>query len=153
MPDELPRARIVEELRLDADIEDFSLVSRVLVGPSGELLIPLPQDGQVRFYDAQGRRTAEVGRKGSGPGEFQLLGSIGWLADTTWVHDPRNNERITLLSSEGAVLLTRSVPEPLVLNSQVGTPELSARSFSPSALLPDGRMVGIVLRHPQGRRE
>lgn len=68
--DNLPRLRLVEDLRLDADAEDFSLLSRVLVDSNAGIAMPLPQDMETRIYDATGRRLAAVGVRGGGPGEL-----------------------------------------------------------------------------------
>src|SRR5690606_8416264 len=80
-----PQVTLREDLRLDANAEDFSAVTRVSIGPRGQIAIPLYRDLHVRLYDADGRRIATVGRRGSGPGEFGSLTALGWIRDTLWV--------------------------------------------------------------------
>jgi hypothetical protein len=77
-----PPIELVEELRLDPMAEDFSVVTNIGVGPRGQIAVLLPQDGQVRLFDSTGARLAAIGRRGSGPGEFQFPARVGWVADT-----------------------------------------------------------------------
>ena len=80
---------LVEDLRLDANVEDFSLVGRLYVGPQHEIVVPEPQDDRLRLYDSTGTLVAAIGRRGSGPGEFQHVGVGFWAADTLVVWDGR----------------------------------------------------------------
>src|SRR5262245_36167688 len=107
----VPRASVTEDLRLDANREDFSVVRRVLVGPSGEIVVPLPQDRQLRMYDSTGVEIARVGRQGEGPGEFQTLTEFRWSVDTLWVYD-NQARRITHLAGDGGLLKTTQVRIP-----------------------------------------
>lgn len=77
---------LVEDLRLDAGTEDFSVIPRLFVGPRRGIVVPEPQDARFRLYDSTGVLVAVIGRSGSGPGEFQHLGGVSWAADTlvTW---------------------------------------------------------------------
>ena len=58
---DVPRLQLVQDLRLDAKVEDFSAFSRVIVGPKGQMAVPLAQDMEIRLYDAAGRRVATAG--------------------------------------------------------------------------------------------
>lgn len=136
----VPRAEIVEDLRLDADAEDFSVVSRVGVGPDGQILVPLNQDGQLRIYDASGEELARVGRRGGGPGEFESLALLGFVADTAWVFDIRQ-PRVTYIDTRGSVLRTLSLPQRALLDT-TGTSLGSMIMFAPFAIFDDGTMVG-----------
>jgi hypothetical protein len=112
-PDDAPaRPRLVEDLRLDANAEDFSLVGRVAVGADGRMAIALPQDMEVRLYDPAGNRIASVGRRGGGPGEFKHLGAMTWIGDTLMVDDQRQR-RVTYIDAAGAVLRTVPLPGPM----------------------------------------
>ena len=91
-PDDPPQSGVgdwglVEDLRLDANVEDFSVVSWVYVGPQGEIVVPERQDYRVRVYDSTGTLMATIGRRGEGPGEFQAPGPVFWAADTLVVFD------------------------------------------------------------------
>ncbi|NUQ12819.1 MAG: hypothetical protein HUU26_10925 [Gemmatimonadaceae bacterium] len=100
-----PRLTLAEELRLDAGTEDFPTVTRVLVGPRGQIVVPINADMQLRVYDASGKKLGVVGRRGSGPGEFQLFGPIGWASDTMWVSDVQQ-QRTTFVGPDLKVLRT-----------------------------------------------
>ena len=105
---------LVEDLRLDANVEDFSLVRRVYVGPRREIVVPEPQDFRVRLYDSTGTLlAARGGRRGSGPGEFHHVGPSFWAADTLIVVDLRLG-RATYLLRDGTPARTgdRPVPRP-----------------------------------------
>jgi hypothetical protein len=141
-PYALPRARLVEELRLDAEAEDFSVVSRILVGPSGQIALPLLQDRQIWIYEAEGRRVAVTGRRGSGPGEFQNLGPAGWLGDTIWVHDRTNDNRITYIGPDGTLLRTSPLPNPLRVTPPGGDAPRDLLVFMPATIFSDGAMLG-----------
>ncbi len=138
-----PRLRLVEDLRLDAEAEDFSMVTRVYVGPRRrEIVVPLPQDMHLRIYDSTGARVATVGRLGSGPGEFQHLAAIGWVADTLFVSDSRQR-RVTYVGPDGKVLRTGALPAGLALKRLSNTgADTSFWSFETSAAYPDGSLLG-----------
>ena len=78
---------LVEDLRLDANAEDFSVVRWVFVGPEDEIVVHEPQDLRLRLYDSTGTLAATIGRMGEGPGEFRHLGPVLWAADTLIVLD------------------------------------------------------------------
>ena len=59
-----PPLELVEELRLDPNVEDFSVVNRLSVGPRGQIVVAQPQARQLRMYDSSGVR---VGRAKARP--------------------------------------------------------------------------------------
>ncbi|MDE2796936.1 MAG: hypothetical protein OXL34_19130 [Gemmatimonadota bacterium] len=98
---------LVEDLRLDANVEDFSVVGWVFVGPEGHIVAPEPQDSRVRIYDSTGTLVTMVGRSGEGPGEFQHVSSVFWAADTMVVWDAQLN-RGTYLLTDGTLVRTEA---------------------------------------------
>lgn len=92
----------VEDLRIDGNAEDFPAISGVIrVAPNGNIVVPMGQDYQYRFYAPDGRRITTFGRQGSGPGEFRTFETrMGWTGDTLWVWD-NSLGRITYASSDG----------------------------------------------------
>ena len=98
---------LVEDLRLDANAEDFSVVWRVHVGPEGEIVVVEPQDHRVRIYDATGTPLVTIGRRGEGPGEFQYVGVVFWAADTLVVWDVEL-ARGTYLLTDGTLVRTEA---------------------------------------------
>ncbi len=142
------QASLVEDLRLDANAEDFSSVRNVLVGPKGQIVIPLRQDAQVRIYDSTGKRVASVGRRGQAPGEFQALGAMGFREDTLWVEDSRTR-RFTYFAPDGALLRTGGLPGGV---TQPTPFEPALRGYSlimVGAMYSDGSMLAGGLRARQ----
>ena len=155
-PDDPPQSEVgawelVEDLRLDANAEDFSVVRRVFVGPQGEIVVPEPQDSRVRVYDSTGTLVAAVGRRGEGPGEFQHLGSVFWAADTLVVWDARLH-RVTYLRPDGTVFRTATVP----FRAPTWGAGSSFNTFNPWAVDDQGAMLGVAYADDVsigGRRE
>ena len=138
---DVPAVELVEELRLDPNAEDFSVVGRIWVGPKRQLVVPLPQDRQIRMYDSSGARIAAVGREGSGPGEFQSLSSMGWTADTLWVFDIAQR-RVTFIAPDGQVLRAAALPAAADRSARLQNSDHTVGYFAPSAIGADGSMTG-----------
>lgn len=98
---------LVEDLRLDANAEDFSAIGWVYVGPEGQIVVQEPQDHRVRIYDSTGTLVTIIGRKGEGPGEFQSVGPVFWVADTMVVWDVELI-RGTYLLADGTLVRTEA---------------------------------------------
>jgi hypothetical protein len=84
------RFTAVEELRIGSDDparEGLSRVPAIAVGPRGSIFIAQPLSHSVWVFDQRGRRLADVGRRGGGPGEFEWPNDVGWRADSLWVLD------------------------------------------------------------------
>jgi hypothetical protein len=95
-----PQWRITEDLRIDAGREDLISFSALAIGPAGEVTIPQAGDGRILVFDSLGRRVSAMGRSGQGPGEFQRVGSVGWMGDTLWAGDSRANH-VSLFTRSG----------------------------------------------------
>lgn len=69
---------------------------------------------ELRFYDADGRHLATVGRRGQGPGEYQFLAQI-WRAplDSLRVTDARAS-RVDMRGPDGRLTRSFSIPRSLV---------------------------------------
>jgi hypothetical protein len=138
------RLRLVEDLRLDADAEDFSLIGRVVVRVDGTMAVPLPQDMQIRLYDAGGTRIATVGGRGGGPGEFQHLGAMTWIGDTLIVDDQRQR-RVTYVDAAGDVLRTVPLPPPLVPKAlSAESTDTTFRFFIAQSGTTGGELLGLA---------
>jgi hypothetical protein len=129
-----------EEVRIggaDNPTQELTRVGDVLLGAGGLIYIAQPSDLTIRVFDRTGRFLHNVGRKGEGPGEFRMLHSIGFLADTLYATD-QSLRRVSLFSPDGTVARTYGLATPLI-----GSPP--TRIYSPTVptiLLPDG--TGIV---------
>lgn len=135
---------LVEDLRLDANAEDFSVIRWVFVGPRHEIVVHEPQDVRLRLYDSTGSLVATIGRRGEGPGEFLHLGPVLWAADTLVVVDMRLS-RATYWMPDGTLVRTEPVPfrEPK-WDAEGGSSFL--HTFGPSAIDDRGAMLGVAYR-------
>lgn len=129
--------RLEETARIGSvnDPEDaLTRIGQILIGESGEIIVTQPIDQQIRMYDAAGRSIRTLGGKGAGPGEFQTISSIGFLADTLYATD-EIQKRISFFGGDGAlqrVVTTLSSP---MMGARM--PELILPTV-PQVLLPDG---------------
>lgn len=84
----VPLYRLVERLRIGGD-DDTVLTGTIpdIEVRDSTLFVLQPGAQYVARYDFRGRLLSRFGRKGSGPGEFQLPSKAGWFADTLWIYD------------------------------------------------------------------
>ena len=76
--------------------------------------------GQIRLYDPSGRFVRALGRPGSGPGEFQLLGPIWAIApDSIMAWDVIARKLVTFTSTGEVIHETRLEPAPAVQGPHV----------------------------------
>ena len=143
--------QFVEDLRLDANVEDFSLVRRVYVGPEGEIVVLEPQDYRVRIYDSAGTLVVTIGGRGEGPGEFQYVDHVFWAADTLVVWDAAL-ARGTYLLTDGTLVRTESA-RSIGPDSGAAGPDSTYMSFIPLAVDGEGAKLGEArLSVSTGRR-
>lgn len=133
---EAPRVRLTEELRLDANTEDFPRVGVVAVSPRREIVVAISTDQQLRVYDPSGKRIAVLGRKGSGPGEFAFIAGIGWHHDSMFVFDYDQN-RTSFYSPGYTLARTSTWPIDGRLDRQV------IRRFDAMGVV-DGDIIGVA---------
>ncbi len=76
----------------------------------GRIVVADNVQGVVHLWDASGRRVRSVGRRGAGPGEFQLISWLGNCGgDSIFVWD-FGLRRMTVLSSFGRILRQFTIP-------------------------------------------
>ena len=143
---------LVEDLRLDPNAEDFSVVSRVRVGPEGQILVVEPQDSRVRIYDPTGTPVVTIGRRGEGPGEFQHVGPVFWAADTLVVWD-MELARGTYLLMDGTLIRTEAA-RFFGAQPDASEADTTYALFIPIAMDAVGAKLGeaFVIASPGGRR-
>jgi len=83
-------------------------VSGATLLDDGRIALVNSGSSQLRIYDAQGTLTAQHGRKGSGPGEFQVPGRVYVIGDTIAVFDQRLR-RMSLHGLDGGYIANREV--------------------------------------------
>jgi hypothetical protein len=118
------------------EVESASLtqVGDLAVGSDGKIYVLQPQEQLVRVFGSDGKLQRALGRRGSGPGEFQSPKYLGWRGDTLVVTDPAS-QRLTGFLGNGQVAFTAALA--------------SISGFMPRALLANGSVLGspIVYSH------
>jgi hypothetical protein len=142
---EAPRSfDLTEEMRFGSiDGPDaLSRVAAIVVDSAGSVYLLQPQEHLIRQFSVDGRYQGSVGRRGSGPGEFERPTAMGWLADTLWVFDAGSG-RLNLYS-DGSLVDSPilNLPEP-------------GREYSrviPHAVLADRTVIGRMFARLVGDR-
>jgi hypothetical protein len=110
-----PRAlRLTEVLtigQLDGPPEyAFGRLGRMTFGPDYGFYVYDRNDGQIRRYDPRGRFLNTVGRRGSGPGEYNNPAALGISPDSLLtVFDP-SNLRVSYFAPNGSLRRALSMP-------------------------------------------
>lgn len=82
----------------------INVVPQAFLDPAGGFLVTDEREGQLRSYAPDGALRWHTGRKGDGPGEFQLIAGAARLASGEVAAVDRNG-RITLFDAEGKMVL------------------------------------------------
>jgi hypothetical protein len=103
--------RVTREIRIGALEGDNALthMPMIVVADDGRMFVPQPQENVVRVFDRNGRRLHDLGRFGSGPGEFRSVHPVTLAGDSIWVADSRLG-RLTKLHVDGTLLETVTWP-------------------------------------------
>lgn len=131
---QVPQWHLAPELRIGGlNSSDASLteVRSVVADGEGRIYVSQPQEGLVRVFDEHGAFVRTIGRRGSGPGEFQQLGSIGLVGDSLYAVD-LVLQRISVFRTDGSHIRTLAVTSP---------PLEGFRAAGPIAILADGSIV------------
>ena len=99
--------RLVEELaigELDGPKEyAFGRIYHAAPDRDGSFFLFDASDNQIRHYDARGRFTGLIGRKGGGPGEYQGVGGMMVNASGSLVVFDPGSRRVTHFGPDGKV--------------------------------------------------
>lgn len=80
---------------------EFGRVRSVVADADGRFYVADALALEVRVFDRDGRFLHALGRKGSGPGEFEGLHGVAWLSADTMVAVDYGNARLTLMDRAG----------------------------------------------------
>jgi hypothetical protein len=109
------RIGVVEDLRIGARNGPAALtaVTSIAVDAKGHLVyVGQPREKLVRVFDARtGDLTGTIGRRGSGPGEFQTVSRLSIKSDTLCVAD-KTQQRISLFTLNGRHIATERIVLP-----------------------------------------
>lgn len=122
----LVQEMVIDESSLPRDVL-FVGISDIAFDPTGNIYILDFQDNNIKKFDSAGKFLQVIGRKGQGPGEFNMPVSVDFARDRIVVWD-MGNMRICTLTPEGDTVITR---------------DISGLSGRPKRLraLPDGNIV------------
>ena len=110
---------------------EFSNVAGVARLSEGSVVVADAATNELRVFDATGRFLRRLGRKGRGPGEFDVLRRLVRVADTVGVVD--QSGRLQIFAPDGS--LKRSVARPAF---RVGSLNFQSGYFSDWSLLAVG---------------
>src|SRR5690606_22367909 len=105
---DVARLATAREVVVTAERADLTEIGTTLLLRNGDLIMTQYRDGVVRRFDHNGTPTV-MGRKGEGPGEFQMPTVAGTVGDTLWISDVRLR-RTTFFHPDRTLL--RTVPWP-----------------------------------------
>lgn len=144
-------ATLVEELSIGvgdgAEEYIFGSIADVALGRDGSLYVFDGQVPIVRHYDASGRFLRNIGRAGSGPGEYRSASGIATMPDGRLLVWDTGNWRINVYSAKGDVLTQWTTPSGM---SGGGTAQFSRAIFVDTAGMVTTRKM-IFDRNPENR--
>ncbi len=113
-----PKIRLTPVLKLgDLDAEDdhylFARPSSVAVDAFGRIYVLDSQEGRIQKYDKDGKYLATIGRKGQGPGEFQVPTGLVLDTDGSLIVTDLRSQKKVWLSPEGRHLKSIDLNAPL----------------------------------------
>ncbi len=88
---------------------EFGSIRSILLASDGTLYVVDPSKPALSIFDSSGRFVRQLGREGSGPGEYREPYSIAWIGKSLALLDPRNG-RLGLFDSTGQWLTSWRVP-------------------------------------------
>ena len=151
--------QVVRGVTIGAAGTPITAIPAAIADTEGRLFVAQPITHDVAVFGPGGQLLYRIGRRGRGPGEFERISTLGWLADTLWVMDRRQG-RTTLFDRRGNVLATlrhpvqlqvgegwRALPSAYLLGGTVlSIPGVSQAAFSQ----PDPPPVPVLLASRQG---
>ncbi len=104
------------------DLEIYRPLSArsVVLSPRGHLYVAPHRAETIQHFDAEGNRLANIGRKGKGPGEFQMLTQIFFFKERLYALDRQfGNSRIHVFDADGQ--FQESLKAPSLMRGLVKT--------------------------------
>jgi hypothetical protein len=139
------RAGVLDGPGALADVFDIE------VGPGGEILAAQVRGASIAVFAENGDYRRSIGRRGDGPGEFQILGRMGWSGDTLWVIDFGKLHLFTRELEFVRTIVHPSVPPPAGVQRLIPGPVLADGSVLAVPIFPDsGRLSPFLRISPTG---
>lgn len=138
-------AALLHEIGATGSAFEFGTIRSVLLDRRGQVYVVDPSNRTIPVFDSTGTFLRQVGRDGSGPGEYRTPYSIAWLGDQLALLDPGNG-RIGLFDPTGAWVT--SWPAPLITGGSFIRLHRTPPTFWSYALRSTGaRPVGVFVRY------
>jgi hypothetical protein len=108
---ELFRYEKVLELAQDPQVPESLLQAPTVpfLSSSEEYFVPDPRQSRIVVFGPDGKYRHSIGRRGSGPGDFNLAGIKRIVGDTVYAFDP-TLDRVTLFHTDGTLIDVWSPP-------------------------------------------
>ena len=116
----------------DSTLYQLTRVPVTVRTPAGEIVLLDDFDMKVHRFNDAGEHLGSFGRRGQGPGEFEMPLGLGLLGDTLWVSDHVQG-RVTYFDATGVVLKTESI--------RVGKSSYQLMPSVPRFVLQDGSVL------------
>lgn len=140
------RLAVAREVLVEVDEADLTDIGTAVLLRSGDLVLTQFRDGVLRRVGARGGVTV-IGRKGSGPGEFQIPTLAGTMGDTLWVGDV-GLRRVSFFGPDRTFI--RTVPYPSAGAASV--PTMRWEMVLPLGFGRDGALLAEGMHAPQAPR-
>ncbi len=135
--------------------DEFSGTVIALELRDGRIAVANQGTSEIRFYDAMGKPLQSVGRRGSGPGEFERITSLAAGAGDSLLVFDRGTRRLSVLAPTGEIVrsgmielgqgkLANAVLGVLPGGRTVVSPARSGREPTTSGLVRDSADLKIV---------
>ena len=136
--DAAPELTLSETIRI-GDSDDpsigFSQVRAVEVDRDGNVYVLDGREREIRVFDPRGQLVRRIGRRGSGPGEFEQVPRFGLWGDTVWAVEA-SRYRITLFERVSGNVIASALFSPVRV--RLPPPRGGFAVISPMELRSDG---------------
>ena len=161
-----PVLELKEELSLggpDAPGDQaFDSIRNFVVDDAGTIYVLDQRAAHVKVFDASGRYVRTIGRKGQGPGELELPGTISLNRTTGELAVQQSTRRMTYFKADGTFLRHLSLKDTWALRGRVdsrgniyvveGVLDEKDPRYETKLLRPDGSLVATLARSPAPMR-
>jgi hypothetical protein len=138
----------------DARTEFGRVAGTVRLG-DGVIVVADGGNSELRFFDSAGAWQRTVGRKGAGPGEFEMIGGLYRLESDSLAVFDINQRRVSVFGADGALkrgmTLSGSLQDgfPSVIGVMGGDLLVRIETFSQSQQSGNRRDTMPILRYPR----
>jgi hypothetical protein len=149
VPDSLMR-RLVVEWETTGDPADSAAsigdVSGIAVGPDGRVYVWDPATPALWLINPDGTGLRRLGRKGSGPGEYQRMSGLAVSRDSGILLWDEGNSRVNLYDRDGQYRSSTTLPISFCCPGDVATMDTMGRTWLEIELFPNDKSKPMAFR-------